>query len=100
MSGIDPANEAYDQYGLIEGHHVVRVLGVRRERFIVFEYIAGDPTLTVELVLPAFALASFCDTNDIHLLPIEPESIKAEFLRICEQQGVSLYHRLLEPVES
>lgn len=42
----------------------VRVTGIRRGRFIEFEYMVGDPDLCVELIMPIPAFAEFCERQN------------------------------------
>jgi len=39
-----------------EGRNCARIMGVKRELFVEFEFFAGDPTLSVELILPINSL--------------------------------------------
>ena len=60
---------------------------VKRDLFVFFEYIAGDPSLCVELILPFPAFAEFCNVNDA--LMLEPDTPKAasDFKKTCEDYG-------------
>lgn len=52
----------------------VRVCRQRPEGFIEFEFAIGDPSLCVELMLPANAFHEFCLANDVIVLePIADE---------------------------
>lgn len=43
----------------------VRVTGIRRRRFVEFEYMVGDPDLNVELIMPLPAFTEFCDQQKV-----------------------------------
>ena len=49
----------------------VRLLQVRPDGFVEFEFAIGEPELAVELILPADAYRAFCrDNGVIELTPI------------------------------
>ena len=51
----------------------VRLLQVRPDGFVEFEFAIGEPELAVELILPADAYREFCRHNEvIELTPIRP----------------------------
>jgi Phenol hydroxylase subunit len=51
----------------------VRLLQVRADGFVEFEFAIGEPELAVELILPADAYREFCRSNGvIELTPIRP----------------------------
>jgi Phenol hydroxylase subunit len=53
----------------------VRLLQVRPDGFVEFEFAIGEPGLAVELILPADAYREFCRSNGvIELTPIRPTS--------------------------
>lgn len=52
----------------------VRVLSVRRERFVEFEFALGDPELSVELVMPFDRFEAFRTHNDAVLLEATPDA--------------------------
>jgi hypothetical protein len=45
----------------------VRVIGIRRRRFVEFEYMVGDPDLNVELIMPIPAFTEFCEQQKVVL---------------------------------
>jgi len=51
------------------GKTYIRILGRQLDRFIEFEFILNDDTLTVELVMPDHAFAEFCEYYDAEILP-------------------------------
>jgi hypothetical protein len=46
----------------------VRVMGVRNDRFVEFEFSLNDDDLTVELILPLQAFDEFCRRYDAVVL--------------------------------
>lgn len=64
----DDAPPAFDQR-----QRFVRLLQVRQDGFVEFEFAIGEPELTVELILPTDAYREFCRNNGvIELPPIRP----------------------------
>ncbi len=55
------------------GDASVRVTGVRRSRFVEFEFSLGEE-LVVELVMPYREFATFCDERHARVLPAEGEA--------------------------
>jgi hypothetical protein len=53
------------------GKTYIRILGRQLDRFIEFEFILNDETLTVELVMPDRAFAEFCEYYEAEILPDE-----------------------------
>lgn len=47
----------------------VRLLQVRSDGFVEFEFAIGEPELAVELILPADAYREFCRNNGVIELP-------------------------------
>ena len=64
------------------GAATVRVTGVRRARFVEFEFSLGDE-LVVELVMPYREFRVFCEEHDARQLPAEGEAALA-FMRLAE----------------
>ena len=58
------------------GNASVRVTGVRRGRFVEFDF-AIDDDLVVELVLPYREFVTFCGKHDARMLPAEGEAALA-----------------------
>lgn len=56
------------------GKTYIRIMGRQLDRFIEFEFILNDESLSVELVLPESAFAEFCEYYDAEILPAETES--------------------------
>lgn len=53
----------------------VRVTGQQHPPFVEFAFAIGDPTLSVELVLPEAAFQAFCQANQVTLLaPLDTEA--------------------------
>lgn len=63
------------------GDATVRVTGVRRSRFVEFDFSIGDE-LVVELVLPYREFCAFCEEHDARVLPAEGEAALA-FMRLA-----------------
>lgn len=66
----------------------VRVTGLRREKFVEFEYSVGDADLTVELILPQDAFSEFCAANQVVMLPPAPDGAA-----VVDRLGPGLYRR-------
>lgn len=47
----------------------VRVTGLRRGRFVEFDYSVGDRELSVELIMPLTAFEEFCRREGTVVLP-------------------------------
>ena len=47
----------------------VRLMRVRDDGFVEFEFAIGEPALAVELILPAAAYRAFCRDNSVTVLP-------------------------------
>jgi phenol hydroxylase P0 protein len=52
----------------------VRITGLIDERFVQFEFSAGDPDLTVDLVMQPEQFAAFCKRHNSRLLSDEEGS--------------------------
>lgn len=81
----DPFDRSLD---VVEGRNYALIMGVKRNYFVEFEFIAGDPTLTVELVLPIAAFVEFCSVNDVQVMPPADDAIGTEYISLCDQYGV------------
>ena len=64
------------------GDATVRVTGVRRSRFVEFDF-AIDDDLVVELVLPYREFVAFCEEHEVRILPAEGEAALA-FMQLAE----------------
>lgn len=73
-----------DDPAIPPGRNCAKVLGVRRDLFVEFRFIAGDPALSVELILPLPAFQEFCSVNDVKMLPVQCAS-KAAYERLCRR---------------
>lgn len=58
------------------GDATVRVTGVRRSRYVEFDFSIGDE-LVVELVMPYREFRNFCADRDAEMLPAEGEAALA-----------------------
>ncbi|CAB3788679.1 hypothetical protein LMG28688_02736 [Paraburkholderia caffeinitolerans] len=68
------------------GHHgpsfdvtrrFIRPLRVRPDGFIEFSYSAGDPELSVELILPVHAFREFCAQQGVEVVLPSPAPLVA-----------------------
>ena len=64
------------------GDASVRVTGVRRSRFVEFEFSLGEE-LVVELVMPYHEFRAFCDEHHARMLPADGEAA-LELLHLAE----------------
>jgi hypothetical protein len=53
------------------------VTGVRRSQYIEFDFIMGDPDLSVELVMPMNAFRDFCRERQCEVVATDAASIQA-----------------------
>ena len=67
------------------GDASVRVTGVRRHRFVEFEFSLGDE-LVVELVMPYHEFRTFCDEHHARVLPSEGEAALA-YMALSDQES-------------
>ncbi|NMM38388.1 MAG: phenol hydroxylase [Glaciimonas sp.] len=49
-------------------HKYVRVVEIRQDGMVGFEFAIGEPELFVELMMPAAAFKDFCEVNQVALL--------------------------------
>ena len=56
------------------GSSFVRVVGIKRDRFVEFEFSVGDDDLMVQLVMPFPEFESFCCVHGSALLPPAEEA--------------------------
>lgn len=52
----------------------VRITGIRRNRFVEFDYSVGDRDLSVELIMPFAAFDEFCRREGAVMLPPEGDA--------------------------
>jgi hypothetical protein len=67
------------------GDASVRVTGVRRSRFVEFEFSLGEE-LVVELVMPYPEFVAFCDEHHARVLPADGESA-LEFMALAANES-------------
>lgn len=65
------------------GDATVRVTGVRRSRYVEFDFSIGDE-LVVELVMPYREFRNFCADRDAEMLPAEGEAALA-YMELTER---------------
>ena len=66
----------------------VRFFGIKRGRFVEFEFGIADPDLAVELVLPVELLADFIRRQGARVIPCDAE-LSAEIAELCWQFGAT-----------
>lgn len=60
----------------------VRVLEVKSDKYIVFDFAINDPELSVELILPPKAFVEFCQANQvIYMTPSQGAQVDMERLK-------------------
>ena len=73
---------------------VVRVVGLRRGRFVEFNFSPADPILEIDLIMPASALAEFCRDNNAAVF-VANAALAEDFTKLCIKQGAwELLNRL------
>ncbi len=72
------------------GKTYIRIMGRQLDRFIEFEFILNDESLSVELVLPDHAFAEFVDYYEAEILPGEGGEVVA--LDDIKSRTAGLYH--------
>lgn len=83
-----PAEELYaaEGAGKAAPAYTARILRIRRDTYVEFVFTAGDPVLSVELVLPYPAFKEFCASNDVVLAPID-EALCESYARLAWRFG-------------
>ena len=75
-----------------EGHRAsatwVRLLGIRRQRYVEFELALDDPDLSVELVLPVEGFVELCAERGARHLEPRP-GVRDAFELVCRERGVA-----------
>lgn len=66
----------------------VRFFGIRRGRFVEFEFGVADPDLVVELVLPVELLTDFIRRQGARVIPCDAE-LFVEIAELCWQFGAT-----------
>ena len=66
------------------GDATVQVTGIRRSRFVEFDFSLGDD-LVVELVMPFREFRIFCEEHHARMLPAEGEAA-LELMRLGESE--------------
>ncbi len=74
-------NRRFDQDRLQNYHKSVRVFGIRKEKFLEFEFTVGSKELVIELVMPYPAFKEFCDVNHVAEIVCDV-SIRVAFNRL------------------
>jgi len=71
-----------------EGRNCARIMGVKRDLFVEFEFFAGDPTLSVELILPIMAFVEFCSVNDVLMIDPQDKTVGVAYEKLCWRHSV------------
>lgn len=74
--------------GRVEKRYFVRLLGVKKDRYVEFEFAIDSPELTVELLLPLEHFREFCRRYQVEFAKPEPEAALA-FERLSQNQPVT-----------
>jgi phenol hydroxylase P0 protein len=64
----------------------VRVTGIRKNRFVEFDFSIGDPNLYVELLLPFEQFKQFCERQNVKNLTTE-QSAQVDYDRLKWRYG-------------
>lgn len=79
--------ELTSQDRLSEYRKTVRIFGIRKGKFLEFDYTVGCEELTVELIMPYGVFAEFCETNHVAEIKCAPD-IKADFEKLGAQTNI------------
>ena len=64
----------------------VRIYGVRREKFLEFEFTVGCSELTIELVMPYSAFKEFCEENHVNEIKCD-KNIRASYIKLSHENN-------------
>lgn len=60
----------------------IRVIEVRDNKYVLFDFAIGEPGLSVELILPLDAFFEFCQTNQVtYMTPDQGTQVDVERLK-------------------
>ncbi len=71
---------------LIGFEKTATIIGIRRNRFIEFEFTVGAPELTVELVMPLAAFREFCELNHVRTVTTKAD-VKKDYEQLIWREG-------------
>ena len=71
---------------LVEYEKTAHVTGVRRNRFVEFDFTVGAPELTVELVMPMQAFEEFCELNHVRTVTVQADA-KKDYEQLLWREG-------------
>ena len=60
----------------------VRIFGIRKGKFLEFDFTVGCAELTIELVMPYDAFREFCETNHVAEISCDM-GVRTEFARLA-----------------
>lgn len=66
----------------------VRVLDVKNDKYIIFDFAIGEPDLSVELILPPKAFVEFCQANRVIYMTSD-EGTQVDMERLKWRHGLS-----------
>jgi phenol hydroxylase P0 protein len=90
METMEASNAGADTLGREDGcvkmggdGAFARVLGIRLDRFVEFEYSLDDGLLAVELILPLVAFHEFCRAQNATILPSAEQEKASDLERLA-----------------
>ena len=81
-----------DQDRLQDYRKTVRIFGIRKAKFLEFDFTVGFEELTIELVMPYPAFKEFCETNHVEEIDCLLD-VKAEY----DKMAGGKFPRLIPP---
>jgi len=96
--GADTPAREHDCVKPSGGAAFARVLGLRLNRFVEFEYFLDDGLLAVELIMPLAAFHEFCRARNATILPPTEQEKATDLERLAwreKQPGL-----LLRPIRA
>lgn len=72
-----------------DARSTVRVLGIRLDKYVEFEFSLNDPDLTVELVMPFTAFDEFCAANGARVLAADDAEASEALARAAAAAGTA-----------
>jgi len=85
-------NKQHDPDRLQKYRKTVRVFGIRKAKFLEFDYTLGCEELTIELVMPYPAFKEFCETNHVAEIICVPQ-IRYEYNRLSGGEKPKLHDK-------
>ena len=85
-------NKEHELDRLQKYHKTVRGFGIRKAKFLEFDYTLGCEELTIELVMPYPAFKEFCETNHVAEIICVPQ-IRYEYNRLAGAEKSKLHEK-------